>query len=234
MKKTLYTFIILLITSCGNAPTKTTTGNSPATTQSLPTHTQCGNDASTAGIRHALSLQVLEDMTDEEAAAWKPCDSFCQGLTWQQFDTIYNDNCILGIRRSAEYMGAYPSGNVTYFTFDLNSGSPIHATDIFLSEKQPALIAICKNRLARIAEENKTGLNDEEQDSYDMFVSEAHPFAAEDLERYYLEDDSLTFYYDFGFAHAWQGLAPPGDIKFSKQEIAPYINPAGRFAFLLQ
>ena len=45
-----------------------------------------------------------------------------------------------------------------------------------------------------------------------------------------ISDEGVTFYYDYGFPHVIQALAPDGQYFFKWAELKPFIKPDGLLA----
>ena len=192
------------------------------------------SDTARLAIQHALSLQVLEDMTDEEAAQWQPCFNDCQGLTSQSFDTTFNDHCILSICRIAEYMGAYPSTGIKYFNFDKTTGQLINADDVFIGSKMKELIKKCKAALKEEVAEARKDTEPADREVFDNCIKLAPEFTVESLSKFSIDREGIVVHYDFEFPHAVRALGPLGDIHLSASELRPYLKPNGVLSFMLQ
>lgn len=233
--------VFILLTACffsckGPANTTTAANDSTSQTNTKPAATDhCPVSAeAAANIAHALSLQVLEDMTDEEARNWKPSDDMTQGLTSQQFDTVYNDHCLLCIKRTADYMGAYPTTAITYHNFDKRTGKEITAKDVFTKAKMNELLTECNNDIALTIENARKDVLPADREDYYNAMQTRPQFTMESLDKFMIADDGVTFNYDFEFPHARLDLEPTGDISFSIQDIRPFLKPDGPLGFWLK
>lgn len=243
-----YLLILVLATvfySCNETTKQTSqTVSDSATTRPTTVPSEACKLTATAAeeIKKALSLQVLEGMTDEEARKWKPCDGTCQGLTDQLFDTLYNDNCILEIKRMAEYMGAYPSTGIRYFNFDKATGKLLTADDIFITDKIDDLLADCRETIKMAADDGRKDLqaNDgsdagpDDVDMYNNCIESAPAFTSEYLDKFSIEKNGITIHYEFEFPHAILAWEPSGDIHLSKAQLKPYLRPDGPLGFMLK
>ncbi len=215
----IYLFIgACIFSSCG--------GKDAATDSTAQSTATPAGDAATQKISKALSLTTLEDMSEEDAGKWKPCED-CQGLTSQTFDTVYDANSIICIKRTAEYMAAYPSTGVTYFNFDKRTGDKVTAKDVFTAEKMNNLVKECNDRIDIIVTSGRKGVGADDMESYNSTMETMTPFTIENLDHFYVTNEGVVFNYQFGFPHAIQALEPSGDLSFSIAQLKSSLKPDG-------
>lgn len=234
MRWCLFTLFVFSLFSCNEHSSNETTKVSDSAIVT-PSGADCSNVAATSKIKEAISLEELEGMTLEEAHEWKPCDTpGCQGLTYYKLDTVYEEHCLLSIKYTAEYMGAYPSTGISYYNFDLRTGNKLTASDIFDSGQLDALVKYCNDYINTLIEKSRKDVEATEVEDYNNGVSTRPEFTKESLNRFYLTNDGLVLNYDFEFPHVIQALSPVGDIPLSALQLKQYLKKDGSLNYMLQ
>ncbi|MGD9563957.1 MAG: hypothetical protein AB7F88_17770 [Pyrinomonadaceae bacterium] len=173
---------------------------------------------STISYRKVLNLDVNEEVTEY------------QWLEEAGYEVNYNTRGILVITLSMSGVGAYPDETSRTVVVDLRNGERITSADAFANLN--GLVAIIKKKQraeieAAIAELKKdSDIN--ENDPAQLFADKE--FTAKDLDEFAIDDDGVTFIYDYGFPHAIEALQPEGRYKFNWSEIAKFVKLSGPFA----
>lgn len=239
MRRNLFILFCFTILACNNTP-KTpaapTADLAAATTAAAtPPQEDCPMTPEVKAIvGKALSLQVLEAMSDKEAAKWKPATGPCEGLCNQSFDTEYDAHCIFGVKRTAEYMGAYPSVQWQWLYFEKHSGKVLKATDIFMPAKMKELVKHCKMAIADTITTARKAVPAEDLDLYNTGIEHMAPLTTQTLDKFSVENDGIVIHYDFEFPHAVLGLQPDGNIRLTPQDMQTFVNPDGPLGYLIK
>lgn len=168
---------------------------------------------------NVLGIDIREELND------------VQWLYEADFQEVYNDKGILTLSIWMEGSGAYPSGVTKYVVIDAAKGERVKPSDIF--HDIPGLIAAAKKKqAARIEEAVKQIRTDpdwsNEDDARRLF--EDTDFTEEDLSNFAIDMAGVAFDYDYGFPHVIKALEPDGELRFSWDEIKPFIKPGSLLA----
>lgn len=250
MKKLICLLAVpLALYSCGNGAETTEQLPPQDSTAANESIADCDNPAVSAKVQKAYLLQTVNDYTSEEAQNW--LDEYergtlpIQGLTAFETDTTYYGHCIIGISYRLDWMGAYPSSHIGYINYNLKTGDTLYATDFIANDKINDLIAMCNTKLQQqIADSRKalvadfnSGHNELENylEDVDNYL-EQHPpgFTLDNIGNYKISNDGVIWVYEFGFPHYMQALEPDHDIKITKDELRPLLNPNGPLGFLIR
>jgi hypothetical protein len=181
-----------------------------------------------AGIRQALAEYEANDQS---------------GFVGTSYEVLYNDNFLLSVALTAEYMGAYPSSATRHATFDLHTGRLLQVRDLLadtLALRQrwqqsinrrvgAHLAALPANYAALDAEmladvRQRLHWNDSTRTA---ILEDGDP-------RFYdfaLTPFGLTLYYDFAFPHVIQALQPESDYLFPYADLSAWLKPDGPLNF---
>lgn len=149
-----------------------------------------------------------------------------QWLEEASFDVDYNKNGILGVMLWIEGSGAYPSGVSKPIIVNLKTGSRVRPQDVFtqltglIAKGRNAQRAEIKKAIAEIKKENP-----EEENPAQLFANAR--FTLKDLNEFSINDEGVTFWYDYGFPHVIKALQPEGRYFFSWTDLKPFIKPDG-------
>ncbi|RTQ52408.1 hypothetical protein EJV47_05175 [Hymenobacter gummosus] len=168
-----------------------------------------------------------------------------QGLTSLSYSVVHNDEGLLTLARSSEYMGAYPSADTRCLVFDVRSGRRLTMGD--LAGDTTALRrhwrAAISRRVAAFLQRAPQDFPDDSalvrelpgllrwnaatrQVDFDAHEPRFYDFA--------VTRRGLTLTYSFGFPHVIQAAEPEGDYSFTYAELRPWLRPAGPLAPLLR
>ena len=153
-------------------------------------------------------------------------------IQWLEVATYtidYNKNGILSVTLSVMGTGAYPSEASKPVVVNLKTGGQVSTKDVFVKlselaakgkQKQDAEI---KQAIVEIKKENP-----EEENPAALF--ENADFSVENLNKFSVSDNGITFWYEYGFPHVIQAWQPEGRYFFSWAELKPFIKLDGLLA----
>jgi hypothetical protein len=152
-----------------------------------------------------------------------------QWLEEANFEVDYNKNGILGLTMWIEGSGAYHWGVSKPIVINLKTGTRVRPQDVFTRLTE----LIAKGRNAQRAEIKKAisvikRENPEEQNPAQLFSNAR--FTLKDLNEFSVNDEGVTFWYDYGFPHVIKALQPEGRYFFSWSELKPFIKADGLLA----
>lgn len=165
-----------------------------------------------------LKLNIREEIAD------------VQWLEEAGYKVDYNARGVLVITLSMNGMAAYPDGVSKTVAVNLKTGGRITPATAFTNLNALAEIVKRKQKSeidAAIVELRKDP-EAKETDPAELFGEEN--FTAENLAEFAIDDDGVTFIYDYGFPHVIEALEPEGRYNFSWSEIAKFVNASGPFA----
>jgi len=148
------------------------------------------------------------------------------------FKTEYNRNGILGVALTFDGSGAYPSTYTKHVVVDTKTGLQVKPEDIFASDKIAALVNLLDEKLqdkmkSAIAEVKK-GSAEDGAALTEMLADKK--FTAENLNHFSVNDQGVTFYYDYGFPHIALALEPDGEILLSYTDLKLFVKRGGLLA----
>lgn len=180
-----------------------------------------------SGIKNATVKKNLEATLDY----WKLFDMTLEeslgDYTWLDsfnYEVKYNQKSLLTIELIMEGSGAYPDGTIKTLVVDLKTGKRINFNNAFTNIGQ-LLVKIEKKQ----NEEIKQHLGELRKDSPEN-ADAAKEYLQEktsnisSLEEFSIDENGVTFIYDYGFPHATQALEPEGRYFFNWVEIKPFIK----------
>lgn len=167
--------------------------------------------------KSVLGLDINEELSET------------QWLEEADYDVGYNKNGILSIGLSMDGSGAYPSRSVKTAVVDLGTGKRVHAADVFVN--LAGLTTMVRKSLQK---EIADAITEIKQDPENL---DPHPednfkdaaYKIEDLDAFFVTDKMVVFTYDYGFAHAFQAMQPPGNFAFTWSQLRPFIKRRGLF-----
>jgi hypothetical protein len=170
-----------------------------------------------AAISYEKNLQftIREELTE------------IQWLEEADFEVKYNKNDVLCINLFITGSGAYPSSSNKVVVVDLKTGNRIVPANVFTNTG--GLLAKIKELQK---EDIEAGIEEIKKDpeSADENLDELFKetdFTAENLDGFEIDDQGLTFNYDYGFPHVIEALEPSGKYFMTWDELKPFIKPAG-------
>ncbi|MBC6699559.1 hypothetical protein [Hymenobacter sp. BT190] len=181
-----------------------------------------------SGIRQALAEYAANEQS---------------GFVGTSYEVLYNDNYLLSVALTAEYLTAYPSSVTRHATFDLHTGRLLQVRDLLadtLALRQRWQQSINRRIGAHLAalptnypELDAEMLADVRQRLHWNDSTRTATLEANDP-RFYdfaLTPFGLTLYYDFGFPHVVQALQPEADYLFPYAELSAWLKPKGPLDF---
>jgi hypothetical protein len=163
-------------------------------------------------FRKHLDLDLKEELRDME---W---------LEEAGYEVNYNKKGVLVVTLSMEGSGAYPSSSSRTVVVDLKTGDQVRTTELF--SNLAGLAALCrKAQKAEIAQAIVDIKKDypEEEDLTSLFADAK--FTIKDLEEFSIDDNGVTFLYDYGFPHVALALQPDGRYFFDWKQLKPFLKP---------
>lgn len=152
-----------------------------------------------------------------------------QWLEEADYEVAYNKKDILNVWLSMTGTGAYPSTTYESVVVNAKTGNVVKAADVFTNLK--GLAALVKKQQA---EEVKAGIEEIKKDKdfnepNPESLFESTTFEVINLEKFSVNDDGVTFKYDYGFPHVIQALEPSGSYQLTWKQLKPFIKPTGLF-----
>jgi hypothetical protein len=185
---------------------------------------KAANAALSRKIEAALSYEKNFEFTLQEEMGE------VQWLEEADYEVVYNKNGILTVNLFITGSGAYPDSSNKTVVVNLKTGNKLKASDVFTNFN--GLIAkISEMQQAEIKEgieEIKKDPDFAGENPQELFTDA--DFKAGNLEGFSVNDDGVTFSYDYGFAHAIQAVEPNGKYFLDWAQLKPYIKPAGLLA----
>jgi len=178
-----------------------------------------------AGLSTALNKNVQDSISYERALKLNLKEELSeyQWLEEADYEVNYNKKGVLVITLSMEGTAAYPSSVSKTVVLDLKTGDRVTPQNAFTN--LAGLAAMCKKaqkaEIASSIEEIKKD-NPDEQDPQSLF-SDAD-FKIKDLNNFSVNDQGVTFQYNYGFPHVIQALQPDGQFFFDWSALKPYIK----------
>lgn len=166
----------------------------------------------TIGYDRTLDLKLKEELGE------------FQWLEEASYEVNYNKKGILVITLSMEGTAAYPSDVSKTVVVDLRTGDRVTPAQIFIDLNR--LAAMCRKAQR---DEIKASLAEIKKESPDETDPESlfrdADFKVSDLKEFSVNDQGVTFHYDYGFPHVILALQPDGQYFFNWHELKPFIRP---------
>ncbi len=183
-------------------------------------------------LRRVQSILQVKNIFESSIAEYRE-DNWLEDFSYK---VNYNRNNILDITFTQEGSGAYPDTQSRHFAINLKNGTVIKASNVFVTDKLPALRTMVNEKLQSELKEILESLRDSKSDLEDARVAaeaqEALDYEPEDLDNFEVGPKGITFLYDAGYPHVIQAFEPEGRYFFSYAELKPYIKregPLGQF-----
>jgi hypothetical protein len=193
-------------------------------------------------IRSALSFKRVFGQSLAEMRAEFEGDS--HWLDEIDYTVNYNRRFMLDITFTIEGTGAYPSANSVHRLIDLKTGEIIKARHAFrrallrqlaakVDQKMQLAIEEIKENSRKELEALKSSQDSkkyEDQLAYDEHmrnVLDNKRFTITSLDTFRIDDQGVTFLYDFDMPHVILAMEPDNEYFFSWSELKPYIDPKG-------
>jgi hypothetical protein len=146
-------------------------------------------------------------------------------LTDIGYKVNYNQNFLLDLTYTIEGVGAYPSQYEKHVTVDLKAGKKLRSHDVFKRELLGTIaMKVDKIMQAEMAE----AIAKVEKDGEDIrpYANQAK-FRIKQVDDFEINDQGVTFRYDFGFPHVIKAYEPAGRYFFTYAQLKSYIRPDG-------
>jgi predicted RNA-binding protein with EMAP domain len=185
-----------------------------------------------SGISPALSKKIEKTISYAEVLQFNLKEEMGenQWLEEASYEVGYNNNGILSIYLSMTGTGAYPSVFGKNVVVDLKTGNKITSNIVFINLDELAAKIKLKQikEVEESIEEIKNDKDYEEENPERLF--ESVDFTAEDLDGFSINDEGVTFTYEYGFPHVIKALEPDGNYLINWNELKPFIKRGGLLA----
>lgn len=182
-----------------------------------------------SGVSRPLALKIEKTISYATVLNFRVKDELgeYQWLDEATYDVEYNKRGILGIYLSLEGTGAYTSSFGKNVVVDLRTGNRAMPASVFVNLDR--LVTLCRKRQE---EEMKAALENIEKEEPTFLESAKESFKFTDfkpgnLDWFLIDDEGVTFVYDYGFPHIALALEPDGRFFFGWAEIKPFIKRTG-------
>ena len=172
---------------------------------------------STISYAKVMDLNIREEIAD------------VQWLEEADFDVNYNSRGILVVTLTINGSGAYPDGISRTVVVNAKTGNRILPQDAFtdLGDLAALVKQKQKDEVERSIKELKADPENKEIDPAELF--ESSDFNIDDLKEYAVDNETVTFIYDYGFPHVIEALQPEGRFTFKWSEVERFVKPGGPF-----
>ncbi|HEV2668316.1 MAG TPA: hypothetical protein VG324_25595 [Blastocatellia bacterium] len=176
-------------------------------------------------VRANLDLKnIFGDSLEEIRSQFK--ESFW--LDEITYKVNYNANYILDITFFESGVGAYPDTLTEHRIINLKTGALLKAADVFKFASLDALVKLVEGAMRA---ELREGVKEYGQDEFATTklketLQEAK-FGMENLDNFSVNNNGVTFLYDFGFPHVIKALEPSGRYFFSYESLKEHIKTDG-------
>lgn len=182
-----------------------------------------------ARLNEHFSVPQLTDMTEAEIR--KTVEECGCGLVNTDFTVLYNQNGILCIEATREWLGAYSSFSAERLVLSTATGEPLSIGQLLQPAALPDLVRQCNNLLQeRMEEARREAPQDGETGQLLAELLAGKTFTTAHLEEFTVSKDGIRFYYPFGFPHVATALEPDNAFDFSFAQLKPYLKPDGPLA----
>jgi hypothetical protein len=173
---------------------------------------------SAIGYKTVLDLDISEEINE------------VQWLEEANFEVLYNSRGLLCVRLFITGTGAYPSSSNKTVVVDLKNGTRVNTSSAFV-EHSTLIDEVNKKQKLEIEKAIAELRKDPDRGDEDLAQLFAETnFETKDLDHFSIDDNGVTFIYDYGFPHVIQAWEPDGRFKFTWAEIAGFVNKHGPFA----
>ncbi len=176
--------------------------------------------------------QILGTYTDLVKESLKTSEIH-MGNTAISYQVLCNEKGILSIGITNEYMGAYPSGETKYASFDLKTGKLIQSNDkqddIFVSAKAKIEFQVLLTKKIKKSIEAKIKESMSEPSDVETIKMNTNTIDLKYLQ-HAVTNKGLSFSYNFQFAHVTKALEPNGEFNFTWEEMSKFIKKDKAFA----
>jgi len=184
-----------------------------------------------SGLRDKLVLARAQDASALKKALGSTIDEYKNNLLgWLyevDYSVNYNRDYILDMTFWQSGCGAYPDTQYGHVALNLKTGAPLRASDIFERSTTRKLAALVNRSLRDYIRRTIKEYADSGSDVAEAFPTDAR-FHVQDLDQIRIEEEGVTFLWQFGFSHVAKPLEPPeGGFFFSYAELKDYISPNG-------
>ena len=147
-----------------------------------------------------------------------------QWLEEADFRVLLNRKGVLCVELSIQGTGAYPSGNTKRIVVDSRTGKRALPGEVFIyiNGLVDMVTKLQKKEIADAIAEIKANKDWDEPNPERLFDTAS--FRMDNLKGYSIDEQGVTFYYDYGFPHVIQAMQPDGEYKFTWAQMKPFIR----------
>ena len=238
MRSLLTLVIATLVSSAAlSAQTVTLTGHKKVYTRAKP----ISGYKKTFSIRRPIAKAATPALSRKITAAIDPVSGLeinsqeeltvSQWLSEADFTEVMNEQGILTVELWMEGSGAYSDGLIRYVVVDVATGERLTPSTAFID--LPGLIAAAKKKQDAQVEQAIKDIKahpevSEDDDPSRLF--EYTDFEEKDLQNFLVDRAGVAFMYDYGFPNVFKALEPEGELRFTWDEIRPFLKPGGLLA----
>ncbi len=182
-----------------------------------------------SGVSRPLAAKIEKTISYASVMKLRVKDELAdfQWLEEATFDVDYNKRGILSVYLTLMGTGAYSSSFGKNVVVDLKTGNRVTPATAFVNLDR--LAAICRQRQE---EEMKASLEAIKREEPDFAASASEffkiaKFKAANLDWFLIDDNGVTFVYEYGFPRIALNLQPEGRYVFSWSELKPFIRRGG-------
>jgi hypothetical protein len=182
-----------------------------------------------SGVSRPLAAKIEKAISYSSNLNFKVRDELgeYQWLEEASFDVDYNKRGILSVYLTLMGTGAYTSSFGKNVVVDLKTGNRVTPAAVFVN--LDGLAAICRQRQEDEMKDALEAIKRDEPgfaESANEFFKIAN-FRAANLDWFLIDDNGVTFVYDYSFPRIALNLQPDGRYVFSWAELKPYIKRGG-------
>ncbi len=182
-----------------------------------------------SGVPRALALKIEKTISYASVMKFNLKDELgeYQWLEEATYDVGYNKRGLLGVALTLSGTGAYPSAFSKNVVADLKTGNRVTPAMVF--SVLPKLAIKCREKQQAEIKEAVETIRREEPDFADSAAEmlKSSKFQVANLDWFYIDDNGVTFVYDYGFPHVAKALEPDGQYAFTWSELKPFIKRDG-------
>lgn len=178
-----------------------------------------------------MNASIILDSTAFDLSAFRQTDSsFQAGYTFMSYETGVNTASVWSVNFLVETMGAYPSGFIRYYNFNLNDGSII-TIDQILDKKgkddiSKHLMKLREKKLENHLKEIKSETDAETFEYVKKSLADCN--SDSDVSKFYLQAEGIIFYKDECLPHAVTAFEAPLNILIPYSQLSKNLTPLAK------
>ena len=170
-----------------------------------------GIDVPLDEINKAISYWNNYDTTLKEINE----DNFTYEMTYK---VNYNGKGVLDLQLTSSGVGAYPWDSRKNIVIELSSGKVIKIKDAFKNRNKLYEMIAQAHTL-----EKKNAIKEKESEKF-LIEDAARYTSIYEIEEFTVNDNGITFLFNYGFSFATLALQPKGEYFFTWEEMKPFIS----------